>query len=105
MIITQEGCNKEESITVLAPTCGIQKGISANNDGFNDNFDLQGYNVKQLKIFNRYGTVVYTKSSYENEWYGQSDNGDELPDGTYYYVIDFEDLKTKTGWIYINRVQ
>jgi gliding motility-associated-like protein len=105
LIITQEGCSKEESINVLAPTCGIQKGISANNDGFNDNFDLQGYNVKQLKIFNRYGTVVYTKSSYENEWYGQSDNGDELPDGTYYYVIDFEDLKTKTGWIYINRVQ
>jgi gliding motility-associated-like protein len=105
LAVTQNGCTTEESINVLSPTCGIQKGISANNDGLNDNFDLEGYNVKQLKIFNRYGVAVYAKSNYENEWYGQSDGGDDLPDGTYYYVIDFEDLKTKAGWIYINRVQ
>jgi len=103
--VTQNGCTAEETLNVLSASCGIQKGISANNDGLNDNFDLEGYNVKQLKIFNRYGMAVYSKSNYENEWYGQSDNGDELPDGTYYYVIDFDDLKTKTGWIYINRAQ
>ncbi|MFN3753006.1 gliding motility-associated C-terminal domain-containing protein [Flavobacterium sp.] len=105
LAVTQNGCTAEETINVLSPTCGIQKGISANNDGLNDSFDLAGYNVKQLKIFNRYGVAVYSKSNYENEWFGQSDGGDKLPDGTYYYVIDFNDLKTKTGWIYINRVQ
>ncbi|WP_284652638.1 gliding motility-associated C-terminal domain-containing protein [Flavobacterium terrisoli] len=105
LVLTQGGCSAQETINVLSPTCGIQKGISANNDGLNDNFDLEGYNVKQLKIFNRYGSEVYSKANYENEWYGQSDNGDELPDGTYYFVIDFDDLKTETGWIYINRVQ
>ncbi len=105
LAVTQNGCTAEETINVLSPTCGIQKGISANADGLNDNFDLEGYNVKELKIFNRYGVAVYSKSNYENEWYGQSDGGDELPDGTYYYVIDFEDLNPKTGWIYINRVQ
>lgn len=104
LVVTQDGCSTLESINVLSPTCGIQKGISANNDGLNDNFDLEGYNVKELKIFNRYGLAVYSKSGYENEWYGQSDSGDELPDGTYYFVIDFDDLETKTGWIYINRV-
>ncbi|WP_208022845.1 T9SS type B sorting domain-containing protein, partial [Flavobacterium jejuense] len=36
---------------------------------------------------------------------GQTNNGDELPDGTYYYVIEFADMDSKTGWIYINRQQ
>ncbi|NMH27995.1 T9SS type B sorting domain-containing protein [Flavobacterium silvaticum] len=105
LIVTQNGCSTEENLNVLSTSCAIQKGISANNDGLNDYFDLESYNVSQLKIFNRYGTDVYSKANYQNEWYGQSNNGDELPDGAYYYVIDFTDLQTKTGWIYINRAQ
>jgi gliding motility-associated-like protein len=105
LIVTQEGCSTEESINVIAPFCTIQKGISPNNDGRNDNFDLTSYNVNNLKIFNRYGTIAYNKSGYRDEWFGQSNKGDELPDGTYYYVIDFADLETKTGWIYISREQ
>ncbi|MFT3793781.1 gliding motility-associated C-terminal domain-containing protein [Flavobacterium sp.] len=107
LVITQGGCSASETINVLSTTCGgmIQKGISPSNDGLNDYFDLEAFNVTQLKIFNRYGTNVYSKANYQKEWYGQSDNGDELPDGTYYYSIDFADLQTKTGWIYINRAQ
>jgi len=107
LVISQGGCSKQETINVASVTCGgmIQKGISPSNDGLNDFFDLEAFNVTQLKIFNRYGTNVYSKANYQNEWYGQSDNGDELPDGTYYYAIDFADLQTKTGWIYINRIQ
>jgi len=105
LVVTQGGCSVPGSINVLSTYCGIQKGISPNNDGLNDNFDLEAYNVKELKIFNRYGTNVYSKANYQNEWVGQSDNGKELPDGTYYYVIDFADLKTKTGWIYSIREQ
>lgn len=105
LIVTDDGCSVEETINVLAPFCTIQKGISPNNDGRNDNFDLASYNVNNLKIFNRYGTIAYNKSDYRDEWFGQSNKGDELPDGTYYYVIDFADLETKTGWIYISREQ
>lgn len=92
-----------ESATVLVESCSIPKGISPNGDGLNDNWDLSAYNIKKVEIFNRYGTKVYSKSNYENDWFGQSDSGNELPDGTYYFVIDFTDLETKTGWIYINR--
>lgn len=103
LIITNNGCNSEETINVTAPFCSIQKGISPNNDGLNDNFNLASYTVNNLKIFNRYGMVAYSKSGYQDEWYGQSNKGEELPDGTYYYVIDFVDLGIKSGWIYINR--
>jgi gliding motility-associated-like protein len=103
LVITKMGCSLEQTINVLSPFCSIQKGISPNNDGLNDYFDLISYKVNSLKIFNRYGILSYHKSGYQKEWYGQSDSGHELPDGTYYYVIDFFDLGIKTGWIYINR--
>lgn len=103
--VTSNGCPNTDSIVVDTIACMIQKGISANNDGKNDYFDLRGFNVKKLGIFNRYGLKVYSKNNYSDEWKGQSDNGDELPDGTYYYVIERENGETKTGWIYINRAQ
>jgi gliding motility-associated-like protein len=107
-VTTVDGCIKSHLKTLDKIFCDFQKGISINNtpDGKNDTFDLSTYNVKQLSIFDRYGMKVYTKGNYTNQWAGQSDKGDELPDGTYYYVIDFNDNQSaKTGWIYINREQ
>jgi gliding motility-associated-like protein len=107
LVVTQNGCSNSENKNVLSTLCEIQKGISVNStpDGLNDSFDLAGYNVTHLKIFNRYGLEVYDKANYSDEWHGQSNKGEELPDGTYYYVINFDDVPTKTGWIYINREQ
>ena len=89
--------------SVNVQLCSIPKGISPNGDGLNDSWDLSNYDISKVEIFNRYGTKVYSKSNYQNEWFGLSDSGKELPDGTYYFVIDFTDLETQTGWIYINR--
>lgn len=103
-ITTSEGCSNTATYTVTRVFCDIQNGISPNNDGKNEFFDLRLLNVRNLNIFNRYGTIVYSKGNYTNEWKGQSDKGEELPDGTYYYVIEFNDNQAaKTGWIYINR--
>ncbi|HLP64568.1 choice-of-anchor L domain-containing protein [Flavobacterium sp.] len=103
-ITTADGCSNTAIYTVTRVFCDIQNGISPNNDGKNEFFDLRLLNVRNLNIYNRYGTVVYSKGNYTNEWKGQSDKGEELPDGTYYYVIEFNDNQAaKTGWIYINR--
>lgn len=104
--VTVDGCATESApFNVTTIACQIQKGISVNNDGFNDVFDLTGFDVKKLTIFNRYGMEVYSKANYVNEWGGKSDKGDELPDGTYFYVIDKNVGDSITGWIYINRAQ
>ena len=106
VIINNDGCNAEaiENVTILnCNTPIIPKGVSPNNDDLNDNFDLSNFNVSKLEIFNRYGIKVYSKSNYTNEWTGTSDDGQELPDATYYYVVEFEGGDTKTGWVYINR--
>jgi gliding motility-associated-like protein len=102
--VQSNGCQQTEAIILDRIYCQIQRGISPNNDGKNENFDLRQMNVQQLSIYNRYGTKVYSKVEYTNEWVGQSDAGNELPDGTYYYVIEFKNNQaSKTGWIYINR--
>ncbi len=105
--ITNGSCPKLINVSADAEviSCDIPKGVSPNGDGLNDTWDLRGYNVKRVEIFNRYGTKVYSKSNYVDEWHGQSDNSNELPDGTYYYVVEFNDTPVKTGWVYINREQ
>ena len=102
-VIGNAACASAQSFDAQGTMCMIQKGISVNGDGQNDSFDLTGHNVTNLSIFNRYGSKVYERRNYVNEWFGQSDNGDELPDGTYYYVMEFSGTPSKTGWIYINR--
>ncbi|RYD86938.1 MAG: gliding motility-associated C-terminal domain-containing protein, partial [Sphingobacteriales bacterium] len=89
--------------TVESSFCSIPKGISPNNDSLNDTFDLTGLNVRTISIFNRYGKEVFSRANYNNEWGGQANNGDELPSGTYYYMIELTDGKSETGWVYINR--
>jgi hypothetical protein len=51
---------------------------------------------------------VYEFTNYSNQWGGQTTDGEELPSGTYYYVLglNVEDPvfgSNYTGWVYINR--
>ncbi len=102
-VTTAQGCTLTREETVYGIFCSIPKGISPNNDGKNDEFDLSGLGVKELTIFNRYGVKVYAYKNYTNQWKGQSDDGKELPDATYYYAISKSDGQTVTGWVYLNR--
>lgn len=97
------GCSFNKEIEVLQTLCSIPKGVSPNNDGFNDTFDLAGFDIDNLKIFNRYGMVIYEKAKYEDEWYGQDHNGNLLPSATYYYQVILTNGKTETGWVYLQR--
>ena len=102
-VTSAAGCSTIEDFNATSISCTIQRGISPNDDGLNDNFDLAGLNVRYLSIYNRYGMKVYSFANYTNEWKGQSDKGTELPDATYYYVLHFDNGPDKTGWIYINK--
>jgi len=115
IIVTQKGnysvdvsskgslCKSTKQIVVNSVFCDIPRGISPNGDTKNDSFDLSNYSVNKLEIFNRYGLKVYSKENYKKEWTGTTDSGQELPDGTYYYVVELTSGDSKTGWVYINR--
>lgn len=98
-----DGCTAESSFTVQVVNCEIPAGISPNNDGLNDNLDLTYFGVLDLKIYNRYGTEVYSYGSgYIDQWKGQDNKGNELPDGTYFYSITTL-MDRFEGWIQVNR--
>ena len=67
--------------------------ISPNNDGLNDNFYvncLEGTTVKVI-IFNRWGQEVYQNDDYDNSFIGIGRRNEELPQGGYFYVLEYED--------------
>ncbi|MEH6536665.1 MAG: gliding motility-associated C-terminal domain-containing protein [Psychroserpens sp.] len=98
-------CSSITSQTIIElDSCVIPQGISPNGDGMNDTFDLSSYDVSKLEIFNRNGTLVFSKTNYTNEWYGQTNDGDELPVGTYFYTMEYEDGKRRSAWVYIQRL-
>ncbi|MES2811277.1 MAG: choice-of-anchor J domain-containing protein [Bacteroidota bacterium] len=106
--VEEQDCHaagNQSTVISVEANCGfIPRGISPNNDGSNDAFDLTGIGVIELNIFNRYGTKVYAfQGEYAAQWNGKSDDGKELSDGTYFYTIHKNDGTTVTGWVYINR--
>ena len=102
--VSLNGCTVSDFVTIDDAFCMIPKGISPNNDGDNDSWDLSNLNVEKAQIFNRYGVEVYSKNNYTDEWDGRTDSGEELPTATYYYVLTFSNGTVKTGWVYLNRV-
>lgn len=87
--------------------CVISQGISPNGDGLNDCFDLQFLSDKEgpldVVILNRHGKVVFELTNYTNQWCGQTDDGEELPVGNYFYVIKSSAAEASTGYIYLNK--
>ena len=96
----------------------IYNGVSSNSDGKNDGFTIEGieaYPKNTLKIFNRWGVLVYQKEGYTNSdpFTGYSngrstiESGKKLPQGTYYYILEYQDSVGQThnhsGWLYLKK--
>lgn len=89
----QHGCYNSDGVVVRVRN-GDQlffyNTFTPNNDGDNDSFyigNVEKYPDNSLKIYNRYGKVVYSSANYTNDWNG-SYLGNELPTGTYFYIFD-----------------
>lgn len=88
----------------------VPAGISPNNDGLNDRFvieNLKSTDKVGIEIYNRWQALVYKETNYRNTFEGIGNQkglvNNELPDGTYYYILNFNDSKPVTGYIVINR--
>ena len=113
-IVTFKNCEAfgEESIGTEITS---YNGISANNDGSNDGFQIDcitQFPNNSVKIFNRAGVLVYAEDGYNNVdvvfegigLYGIYLAGENLPDGTYFYIIDKGDgSRPVTGYLELIR--
>ncbi|MBK7872256.1 MAG: gliding motility-associated C-terminal domain-containing protein [Saprospiraceae bacterium] len=68
--------------------------ITPNGDGVNEQlvfdellFNPEQYPDNELIIFNRWGDIVFQAKPYNNQWDGTNEMGQNLPEGTYYYIL------------------
>jgi gliding motility-associated-like protein len=63
----------------------IPNVITPNDDDFNDflHFKNLEFFENNIEILNRWGTTVFKKDNYQNDW-----DGDDLSDGTYFFILD-----------------
>ena len=78
----------------------IPNVVTANNDGQNDQFKIQGLTGGPwtLEVFDRWGRKVYATAAYQNNW------GDQAAAGVYYYLLRRNDATTSyKGWVEVLR--
>ncbi len=119
--VDANGCesNRVPAIVTILPLnhvdCDdcIKDGISPNDDGENDEFDLCGLPTTfpnfELIIYNRYGAIVYKANKNTPLFKGLSNVsltlGNKLATGVYFYVFDPKDGKNNSfqGNFYLSR--
>ena len=68
----------------------VPTAITVNNDNINDSFVVKGRGILyyELKVFNRWGEMVYDGNSDSKPFNGRTKNGEPLMKGT--YIIDLK---------------
>jgi gliding motility-associated-like protein len=103
-VTNKDLCLGKDTINISTVKCCIYFFVpnifTPNNDGVNDFFEITCPElVNEIVIYNRWGQKVYFSENYLNNW-----NGENLPDGVYYYFLTFDsDNKVKKGFIEIIR--
>jgi gliding motility-associated-like protein len=108
---TSIGCTDTSTVRVIVYLpIWIPNAFSPNGDGLNDKWVIDGlYSYPRAKVivYNRWGSVVYESNGYpqEQEWDGRTNNGEQLPVATYYYVVNPNVSRepVKTGFVVIIR--
>jgi len=101
VVTTPQGCPGELEMQIPSEISAYN-GVSRNGDGLNEGFIIDCITLfpnNNVKIFNRSGVKVYEADGYDNNqviFNGLGVNGlylqgRELPEGTYFYVIDKRD--------------
>ena len=114
IITDANGCTAAYNTSIESKNCIdllVPQIFTPNGDGKNDFFAinvLTEFPHNSFNVFNRWGSLVYSKKNYQNEWDGKPNVGDAagnglLPSGTYFIILDFGDdtLKPYKGYVEI----
>ena len=111
-VTSDKNCINEASITVnVDEEFKIYDAFSPNGDQDNDEWVIKNiqdprFAQATVKVFNRWGNLVYeSEKGYPKPWDG-SYEGKQVPPGAYFYIIDFgtgSGFKAKSGSVTILR--
>jgi gliding motility-associated-like protein len=89
------GCSNFDTLVIFVIPIDNPYGLifynsfSPNGDGKNDTwviYNIEKHPANHLRIFNRWGDLVYEKEGYNNDW-----NGSSLALGTYFYILELKE--------------
>lgn len=106
-------CYSISSFNLTTRNCPptIYNAVSADSDGFNDTFFIDGLRDVfvdfKLEIYNRWGKHLWTGTNNKEDWDGIVPNGiggEKAPAGTYFYILYLNDPdfpEPMIGYLYI----
>jgi gliding motility-associated-like protein len=115
--IENEPCPSVAPLPLAVENCPptVYNFISANEDGWNDYFFIDGlrdiFLNFELAVYNRWGYLIWKGNQNTADWRGEVTeeikwNGNIAPDGTYFYVLHLNDpnySQPYQGFLYITR--
>jgi gliding motility-associated-like protein len=113
--VENQFCYAITSFQLITNNCPpeIFNAVSANNDGLNDSFFIEGlrdiFTNFQLEIYSRWGRLIWTGNNAIPNWDGKVDKAignENAPEGTYFYILNLNDpdyTKPLTGYLYLTR--
>lgn len=112
-LIITEGFQQPELVIIVIGNDSLifYSGITPNNDGANDIWEIDGilsFPESDISIFGRSGNEVWTGNNYDNTtivFVGDGNGGNALPSGTYFYIMNItgDSESPRKGWIQITR--
>jgi gliding motility-associated-like protein len=76
----------------------IPDTFSPNGDASNETWDipiLDRFPNHTVKIYNRWGSIIWSSKGNYTPWAGTNDQGEQLPIGAYYYAIELNDTQSR----------
>ena len=95
-----------DEVNIIVGGLDVPSGFSPNGDNNNDLLVIPGIERlnNEVVIFNRWGVELYKTTNYQNDWNGNTNNGKELPEDTYFYIIKLTDFSEEySGYVVIKR--
>lgn len=75
--------------------------ITPNGDGINDLYQLN-FPYENMVVYNRWGQKMFESNYNDDFWDGRTPSGNEVPEGTYFYIITTKEENYK-GYIQLLR--
>lgn len=101
LAIDNNGCWDTAHVVIVVneiPTMIIIPNIfSPNGDGINDVFSIKATGISNFdcKIYDRWGILLHEWTGIDGGWDGKGKNGNNETDGTYFYIINYNDIYNK----------
>ncbi|HWY97556.1 MAG TPA: gliding motility-associated C-terminal domain-containing protein [Bacteroidia bacterium] len=107
-VTNSEGCTVIDSVrlVVVDVNISIPNVFTPNGDGQNDVFYIKGLQYhpgSEIKIYDRWGVLLYTSNTPQAPWDGRTMSGEKVPDGVYYYILTVPNGKKYDGFVQLIR--